>query len=330
MKNIFECNNHFQKYENVKSHLLYGDFDECPSPQVTIMMPVFNHPRFFRKALMTAINQDFDTPYEIVIVDNNDYSDTPTEYQIIVEELNSSKVLYYRNDKNIGMFGNWNRCIELARSPLVTYLHDDDMFFPNTLRFLMDLHRKYPDKAIFPAHNEIDESDNVIKYAQTTAKKSFIKYKQIYNYSLFDQFICSVGFGIGFLFDRNNMLSIGGYDEDCAPSADYALQMVYTWKFGAIYSEIPSFNYRIAENESFSGYTKFVKVDMQFRNYCKDKLAIPNFILNRIIRANYNLSSYSFETHWGKQSNIPKPTFSDRIIMAIIYKLRQLKHLDLF
>lgn len=330
MENIFECNNHFQKYQHVKSHLLYGDLNKIPSPRITIMMPVFNHPRYFKKALNSAINQDFEESYEIIIVDNNDLSDVPTEYQKIVEELGSSKVLYYRNEKNIGMFGNWNRCIELARGALVTYLHDDDMFFQNTLTFLMDLHKKYPNKAIFPAHNEIDENDNVIRYVQSTKEKGFIKYKQIYNYSLFDQFIGSVGFGVGFLFDRNNMLSIGGYDESCAPSADYALQMVYTWKFGAIYSEIPSFNYRIAENESFSGYTKFANVDMQFRNYCKDKIAMPNFILNRIIKANYNLSSYYSKIRWGKQCNIPKPIFSDRIIMYIIYVMRKLKHLDLF
>lgn len=105
-------------------------------------MPVFNHPDYFRKSLSSAINQDYTDDYEIIVVDNNDQTDGPTSNQVIVEEFRNPKVLYYKNEKNIGMFGNWNRGIELARASFVTYCHDDDMLLPSALSRLMELQKK--------------------------------------------------------------------------------------------------------------------------------------------------------------------------------------------
>ena len=37
---------------------------------------------------------------------------------------------YVRNEKNLGMAANWNRCLDLARAPLATLLHADDELLP--------------------------------------------------------------------------------------------------------------------------------------------------------------------------------------------------------
>ena len=37
-----------------------------------------------------------------------------------------SNIKYYQNEKNIGLFGNWNRCVELSTSKWVAMLHSDD------------------------------------------------------------------------------------------------------------------------------------------------------------------------------------------------------------
>ena len=50
--------------------------------------------------------------------------------------------MYYKNEKILGMLGNWNRGIELARAPFVTYCHDDDMLLPSALSRLMELQKK--------------------------------------------------------------------------------------------------------------------------------------------------------------------------------------------
>ena len=162
MRDILEIKDNFSIYKGIKSSLLWGNPSYCKKPKVSIIMPVFNHPDYFRKSLSSAINQDYTDDYEIIVVDNNDQTDGPTSNQVIVEEFRNPKVLYYKNEKNIGMFGNWNRGIELARAPFVTYCHDDDMLLPSALSRLMELQKKTGDKAIFSAYNKMDDKrDNI-------------------------------------------------------------------------------------------------------------------------------------------------------------------------
>ena len=73
----------------------------------------------------------------------------------------------------------------------------------------------------------------------------------------------------------------------------------------------------------FSVYDKFVEVDRHFRNCMKKHISLPNFILNRIIKANYNISQINFAIIWGKKniSLHENVRFGDKLIMYIVYKL---------
>lgn len=96
---------------------------------ITIAIPTYNRPKFLRQAIESAINQiNVSVPYEIVIVNNNpdaDMSELVTYY-----ESTSIDVRFYNNTRNIGMLGNVNRCVELARGDWIAFLHDDDLLLP--------------------------------------------------------------------------------------------------------------------------------------------------------------------------------------------------------
>lgn len=144
-----------------------------------------------------------------------------------------------------------------------------------------------------------------------------------YPYTLFNQFISSAGFGVGCLFSRKCLLEIGGYDSEFYPSSDYAMQAHYTFRYGSVYNCIPTFNYRVAENESLTVYDKFAEVDRHFRDCMKKHIGLPNFVLNRIIKANYNISKIKFAILWGKKYALlaNRIRLSDRLIMSIVNKL---------
>lgn len=325
MRNILEIKDNFSLYKGIKSSLLWGNSNYCKSPKVSIIMPVFNHPDYFRKSLSSAINQDYAGEYEIIVVDNNDQTDGPTSNQLIVEEFKSSKVLYYKNEKNIGMLGNWNRGIELARAPFVTYCHDDDMLLPSALSRLMELQKETGDKAIFSAFNKMDDRETIFSLSEYFSKRKLgiLVSCDCYPYTLFNQFIGSAGFGVGCLFSKKCLLEIGGYDPEFYPASDYAMQAHYTFRYGSVYNCIPTFNYRVAENESLTVYDKFAEVDRHFRNCMKKHIGLPNFVLNRIIKANYNISKINFAIIWGKEniSLHENVRFGDKLIMYIVYKL---------
>lgn len=327
MRDIFEIKNNFLEHKDVESKLKFGDIKQISNPRVSIVMPVYNHPDYFELALKTAISQDYNEPYEIVVVDN-DAAKGITRNQSVVEKNYQSNILYYKNAKNIGMFGNWNRCIELARAPYVVFLHDDDLLLPNALSTLMNIQKRTGDKAIFAAFHTIDAQGNILNEANNKLRYGFLKRKTVFEYSLFDQFLGSAGFGCGCLFSRQNLLNMGGYSPDFYPSADYALQACYTYRYGSVYCTVPTFMYRKAENESMKVYQLFPDVDKHFRQCMKKYIHIPDFILNRVIQANYNVSKINFSILWGKQD----PTLakqikkSDRLIMRIVNMLAGINH----
>ncbi len=328
MRDIFEYTDNFGTYFNVKSELKVGSLDKCPAPVISVIMPVFKRPAYFKIALDSVLNQDFEGQYEIVVVDNNSEEGNINQNQQIVEEANSDKIFYYRNEKNIGMLGNWNRGIELSRAKYVTYCHDDDMFLPNTLSTLYEIQGGKGNKAVFGTFNKIDAIGNYISTAPVLHTKfKILKPLISYNYSKFDVFMGSPGFGCGCLFKRDKLIEIGGYSEEFYPSADYALNAVYTVKYGSRYTLIPTFNYRIAENESLSVYERFVDVDKHFRDCMKKFLPYPDFILDRIIKANYRISKIGFAINWGKRDKSlwAQRKFSDKLILSSLRILRQIK-----
>lgn len=325
MRNILEIKDNFSTYKEIKSNLLWGNPSYCKSPKISIIMPVFNHPDYFRKSLSSAINQDYTDDYEIIVVDNNDQTDGPTSNQVIVEEFRNPKVLYYKNENNIGMFGNWNRGIELARASFVTYCHDDDMLLPSALSRLMKIQKETGDKAIFSAFNKMDDRGTIFSTSEYVSKRKLgmLVSCDYYPYTLFNQFNGSAGFGVGCLFSKKCLLEIGGYDPEFYPSSDYALQAHYTFRYGSVYNCVPTFNYRVAENESLTVYDKFAEVDRHFRNCMKKHISLPDFILDRIIKANYNTSKINFAIIWGKKdtSLANNIKFGDKLIMYIVNKL---------
>ena len=110
----------------------------------------------------SALNQDIDfrefesdigkniskKSYEIIVVENVDDFSTKSKAQEMLENEYFGKVTYYKNEANLGLFGNWNRCIELAKGKWVCLLHSDDLLMPNYLREMKNALSKLNDKKV--------------------------------------------------------------------------------------------------------------------------------------------------------------------------------------
>ena len=67
------------------------------------------------------------------------FQDRITSYNVCY-----TKLLRYKNEKNLGIYGNWNRCLQLARGKWYTMLHDDDLLSNNFLKEMMGVLNKNP------------------------------------------------------------------------------------------------------------------------------------------------------------------------------------------
>lgn len=143
--NIYDLRNHFSEADSIKSKLMYGAAVD-KEVDLSIVIPAYNRTDVLMRAIRSSIGQNsHNIAYEVVICDNSTSSDT-TNY--IVTELNKiddSRVRYYVNETNIGMFNNWNRCVYLAKGKYVAILHADDWLADNYISETMRILKKYND-----------------------------------------------------------------------------------------------------------------------------------------------------------------------------------------
>lgn len=323
MRDIFEIRNNFTLYADIKSILQYGDPTIVVDPKITIIVPCYNHPTYLKRALNSCVNQDYKEEYEIVVVDNDDSSDY-TQNRKIVEEFGNPKILYYHNEKNIGGLGNWNRGIELARAPYITYCHDDDMLLPNCLSILMYYQSKNGDKGIWGLRNHIDKDDN-ITFKTEFKRKGLFKPKKSINYTMKNYFISPFGYCVGSLYSKKRMLELGGYDLEFCPCSDAAFVGLYTLKYGAVQPLEPTHNYRFAENDTFNVYNKIAIVYKHFNKCTQKYIHLSNVILNLIIEANNAILDYHLNMSLNPdKDNIKKPAWWKFVVSKLVTSLLNL------
>ena len=114
--------------------LLLSEAGKEEYPVVSILIPTYNRPKYFKIALESAINQTYPN-IEIIIGD--DSTDNQTE-NLVNEYINKfENIKYYHNRKNLGQFDNDLKLINLASGEYINFLMDDDVFEKNKIATMM-------------------------------------------------------------------------------------------------------------------------------------------------------------------------------------------------
>jgi glycosyltransferase involved in cell wall biosynthesis len=95
-----------------------------------VAIPVYNGARSLHRALDSALAQDTDTPFEIV-VSNNGSKDATRQ---ILEQYADPRLKITHFEDTVNMWENHNRCLELTQARYVVFCHADDRLETNALR----------------------------------------------------------------------------------------------------------------------------------------------------------------------------------------------------
>lgn len=281
---FFEYQNNFALYKHVNSDLLYKSKGD-KKYKYTIAIPTYKREDMLKKALNSASNQVGDIDYEILVVDNDPDDNSISQY---LEEKKYDNVSYYKNKKNIGMFGNWNRCIELSKGKYITILNDDDWLSENFLH----LCEKYIEKEVNGLYFNFNKSyENA--FSQNKTDENYVCLKKIINLfsrnirkiTIFDFFLGNKSAGtLGLLFERDKLIELGGYNSDYYPSSDYVLHANYCYKYNVYFINEKLNYYRIAENESAKQETlqKWEYLDNEIRKYFVSLIGKNEYVLLRL------------------------------------------------
>lgn len=205
---LYHEKNNFFKYKNIKSIKVSGEFKE-KHPLISIVIPTYKKAQYLSRAIDSALRQFTDNDYYIIVVDN-DCSDDSTIKDIIYT-YDDKRIIFFKNEENIGMFGNWNRCIELAPTEWVVMLHDDDILHPLYLQNIF---------IILQYKNQFDGI--AVPLYRTSCPERYIQMdfeKEIYKMKLEDM-ISWYPAPVGLCLKKDVAIELGGYDDSEYPCSD--------------------------------------------------------------------------------------------------------------
>lgn len=117
------------------SRRIDGRGQDSAAPAVSVCIPTYNGERYMEQCLHSVRTQT-ETDMEIVIVDDGSSDETP---RIACEAAaQDERFRVYRNERNLGLVGNWNRCIELARGAWIKFVFQDDLVAPGCVAALRE------------------------------------------------------------------------------------------------------------------------------------------------------------------------------------------------
>lgn len=124
------------------------------APTVSIAIPTYSRAECLAEAVQSALAQSYPS-FEVLISDDG----TNPEVRAVGETaaMRDSRVRYWRNEKNLGLAGNWNRCLDESRGEFVLIIGDDDRILPDGLATLVSQVEERDD-VVFANHYVIDHS----------------------------------------------------------------------------------------------------------------------------------------------------------------------------
>ncbi len=109
------------------------------NPAVSVCVPTYNRASTLSHTIEAMFEQTF-SDWELIICDDA----SPDGTEQVVRAFGDSRIHYYRNEKNLGLYPNWNHCIGLASGKYIAIYHDHDLYLPTILERSVALLEKYP------------------------------------------------------------------------------------------------------------------------------------------------------------------------------------------
>ena len=116
--------------------------DPAAVPRISFAIPYYDGLHYLREAIGSVLAQTV-TDWELVVVDDRG----PEPAGEVVAAYDDPRISSVRNERNLGLAGNWNECVSRTRAPLLTILHGDDRLLPDYAARVLDAADRHPDVA---------------------------------------------------------------------------------------------------------------------------------------------------------------------------------------
>lgn len=130
---------------------------------VSVIMPTYERDKeVIERAINSIINQTY-LNWELIIVDDNKINEISKNIQSMIAEINDNRIVYVKNEKNIGSAKSRNNGIKKSKGEYITFLDDDDEYLP--LKIENQLNKMIKQNADYSITNLdlFDENDVIVR-----------------------------------------------------------------------------------------------------------------------------------------------------------------------
>ena len=191
------------------------------SPAVSVCIPTYNGEEFIARAIESVLAQTHGD-FELLLVDDQS-SDKTVD---VARSFADPRIRLHRNETRLGVPGNWNRCLSLARAECVCIFHQDDAMRPENLEKKLRVLEADADVVMVHSAAElvVDESAPTIPgdWMEDAAEDFTAAGREYFRKLLFrGNLICAPTVVVR----RQKLLEVGAFDEDLGYACDYEAWM---------------------------------------------------------------------------------------------------------
>ena len=149
------------------------------------------------------------------MIDNCSDDDTPD----VIERFGDKRLHYVRNDRNLGMTGNFNRVIELFQGDYVNLLCDDDLLLPEFIEASLDIFLRVPGLGLVASPAIVCNSSGKERWRYSISGPEQLTPKQMWKRLVWMQ--NEIGTPSAVLLSRQAVKTTGYFDDSFPYLSDY-------------------------------------------------------------------------------------------------------------
>lgn len=215
-------------------------------PLVSVCIPAYNSAGYIMDTVNSILNQTYRN-LELVVVDDCSTDDT---YEVLCA-IQDERLKLYRNEHNLGMSGNWNRCLKLCSGEYVKLICADDLLAENALELEVSALEEHSTAVIAESDTKLVDLDGDGKgFYKRYGKKGLVDGRKICRRGFFNKDY--FGAPQANTFRRSVAEKIGGFDPAFTYILDYDFFVSLACE-GDVYIIHESLNFFRVRKESNTG-----------------------------------------------------------------------------
>jgi glycosyltransferase involved in cell wall biosynthesis len=122
-----------------------------PQPKISVLIPTYNYAHFLDETIQSVLDQSF-RDFELIIVDNHSTDNTE---EVVNKYLADPRVSYHKNERNLGLVGNWNMCLSYPTAEYIKFICADDKIHPEMLDKFYAVMELYPNVSLITCDKQL-------------------------------------------------------------------------------------------------------------------------------------------------------------------------------